>query len=95
MNTLKSEESNCRTYSTLEELNGNIEDFIERYYNCERLHSALSYWSPEEFEQHHADDVSSAQNTGIPVALSFLRHREIYPDAAKIKAPESGLPRSG
>ena len=95
MNTLKSEEINCRAYSTLEELNGHIEDFIERYYNCERLHSALAYWPPEEFEQQHADDVSWAQNTGIPVALSFLRHREIYLDAAKIKAPESGLPPSG
>jgi len=84
-----------RACSTLEELNGNIEDFIERYYNCERLHSALSYWSPEQFEQQHAADVSLAQNTGIPVALSFLRHREIYPDAAKLKAPESGLPTSG
>ena len=95
MNTLKSEEIHCRAYSTLEELNRNIEDFIERYYNCERLHSALAYWPPEAFEQQHAADLSSIQNTGIPVALSFLRHREIYPDAAKIKAPESGLPPSG
>ena len=95
MNTLKSEEIHCRAYSTLEELNRNIEDFIERYCNCERLHSALSYWSPEEFEQQHAADVSSVQNTEIPVALSFLRHRKIYPDAALIEATESGLTPSG
>ena len=29
----------------------NIEDFIERYYNRCRLHSALGYRPPEEFER--------------------------------------------
>jgi putative transposase len=76
MQTLKSEEINCRTYSTLEELEQNIAEFIERFYNRERLHSALDYRSPEQFE----DD--AARPTGsLPVALSFPRHREIYPDA--------------
>ena len=28
-----------------------IAEFIERYYNPKRLHSALGYRSPEEFEQ--------------------------------------------
>jgi transposase InsO family protein len=48
MRTLKSEEINCRGYSTMEELEQNIDDFIERFYNRERLHSALGYCSPEE-----------------------------------------------
>lgn len=79
MHTLKSEEINCRGYSTMEELNHNIEDFIERYYNCERLHSALAYWPPQEFERQHA--VFAQSHTPAPVALSFPRHKEIYPDA--------------
>ena len=29
----------------------NVEEFIEQYYNRLRLHSALGYRSPEEFEQ--------------------------------------------
>jgi hypothetical protein len=32
-------------------LRANIEEFIEEYYNRQRLHSALGYRSPEEFEQ--------------------------------------------
>jgi len=79
MNTLKSEEINCREYSTLEELNSNIEDFIERYYNRERLHSALAYRPPEEFERDSAA-APGPLLAGRPVALSFPRHKEIYLD---------------
>ncbi len=79
MNTLKSEEINCREYSTLEELHHNIEDFIERFYNEERLHSTLNYRSPVEFERAAA--ASKSQNPGVPITLSFPRHKEIYPDA--------------
>jgi transposase InsO family protein len=50
MRTLKNEEIECRAYSIMEELAQNIENFIEGFYNRERLHSALNYRSPEEFE---------------------------------------------
>jgi transposase InsO family protein len=80
MNTLKSEEINARGYSNLEELQGNIEDFIEHYYNRERLHSALAYQSPETFERQQAA-LPQSRMCGLPVALSFPRHEEIYLDA--------------
>lgn len=49
--TLKREEIYANEYQDLEHLRSNIEEFIERYYNQKRLHSALGYRSPEEFEQ--------------------------------------------
>jgi Integrase core domain len=64
----------------LDHLRANIEEFIERYYNRCRLHSALGYQSPEEFEQAaQADAVSMA------ATMSFFRHREIYRSDGKRK----------
>ncbi len=48
--TLKREEIYANDYEDLEHLQSNLEEFIERYYNQKRLHSALGYRSPEEFE---------------------------------------------
>src|SRR5215472_14776802 len=49
--TLKREEIYAHKYENLEHLRTNIEEFIDEYYNRQRLHSALGYRSPEEFEQ--------------------------------------------
>ncbi len=51
MKTLKREEIYANKYEDLEQLRANIEEFIEHYYNRLRLHSALGYRPPEEFEQ--------------------------------------------
>ena len=51
MKTLKREEIYANEYRDLDDLRANIEEFIERYYNRIRLHSALGYLPPEEFEQ--------------------------------------------
>ena len=49
--TLKQEEINPKEYKDLEDLRLHIAEFIERYYNQKRLHSALGYLSPAEFER--------------------------------------------
>ena len=49
--TLKREEIYANQYEDLEHLRRNIEEFIEEYYNRQRLHSALGYCPPEEFER--------------------------------------------
>lgn len=60
MKTLKREEVYANTYVDLEHLRTNIEAFIEQYYNRCRLHSALGYQSPDEFERRLASTVTAA-----------------------------------
>jgi putative transposase len=62
MKTLKREEIYANQYDDLEHLRTNIENFIEQYYNRQRLHSALGYRSPEEFERQ-TECQSSAADT--------------------------------
>jgi putative transposase len=51
MKTLKREEIYANAYENLEQLRANLEIFLEEYYNQQRLHSALGYRTPEEFER--------------------------------------------
>lgn len=54
MKTLKSEEIYCQDYRDLADLSAHVQDFLENYYNRLRLHSALGYRTPEEFEREQA-----------------------------------------
>jgi transposase InsO family protein len=54
LKTLKQEEIDCRQYTNLEDLSAHLAEFIGTYYNQQRLHSALGYQSPEEFERSSA-----------------------------------------
>jgi transposase InsO family protein len=73
MKTLKREEIYTSEYRDLDHLRENIAAFIDSYYNRVRLHSALGYRPPEEFEQASALAVTSQGAT-----MSFFRHEEIY-----------------
>jgi transposase InsO family protein len=92
MKTLKREEIYANDYVDLEHLRSNIEAFIDQYYNRCRLHSALGYQSPEEFEQQLESGVTSAGAT-----MSFFRHGEAYrPDGnhANIRSGPQTAPLS-
>src|SRR4030095_11571641 len=81
MKTLKREEIYTNDYVDLDHLRKNIEAFIEQYYNCCRLHSALGYQPPEEFEEQLKSSTTFAGAT-----MSFFRHGEDYrPDGANEK----------
>ena len=50
MKTLKQEEINGSNYRKLSQARSAIGAFIEAVYNRQRLHSALAYRSPNEYE---------------------------------------------
>lgn len=57
LKTLKREKIYATSYCDFEDLQERLEEFIERYYNRCRLHSALGYCSPVNFEdQAHANE---------------------------------------
>src|SRR5690349_5341685 len=51
LKTLKREEIHANDYQDLGHLYANVEAFIQQYYNRRRLHSALGYRAPEDFEK--------------------------------------------
>jgi transposase InsO family protein len=55
MKTLKAEEADVQTYRNLAHVRTRIGHFFETVYNTERLHSALDYLSPVEFEALHSE----------------------------------------
>ena len=50
MKTLKAEEVNGKAFKDIDQARGDIAHFIDTVYNTERLHSALGYRPPLEFE---------------------------------------------
>lgn len=74
--TLKVEEIYVSEYPDREDLRHHLQEFIEQYYNRLRLHSALGYQSPEQFEQQLG--VTPASATPKAAILSFSGDGTIY-----------------
>jgi hypothetical protein len=75
LKTLKQEEIDARPYHSPEELEQHIAEFIEQIYNRLRLHSALSYQSPAEFESRLVQP--GTVPAWLPAGLSLRRHEEV------------------
>ena len=69
LKTLKREEINATTYRDFEDLQKRLDEFIEGYYNVCRLHSALGYRSPEDFEK---ESQRESQRTSAAAMMTFF-----------------------
>jgi transposase InsO family protein len=83
MKTLKAEEVDGRRYRNFDEASESIAAFIETIYNTQRLHSALNYLSPVEFEMAFVNDwsVETAATDGNPTKQDF--HSGLKPSASQ------------
>jgi transposase InsO family protein len=88
MKTLKQEEIYCNQYRNFEELSAHLEAFIENYYNRLRLHSALGYRTPEEFER---DSTATAARAANPAAATMEYFRPPQP----VDTPVAAVPNAG
>jgi transposase InsO family protein len=61
MKTLKYEEVHRNEYRDLDDARSSIAEFLEKVYNNKRLHSALGYLPPAEFEAKHKNEAASRQ----------------------------------
>jgi putative transposase len=81
MKTLKQEEIYANQYRDLEELRGCLQEFLENYYNRQRLHSALNYQSPASFESRLPVQGAASRAPRI----EFSQASEIYRSDARIQ----------
>lgn len=78
--TLKREEIDARAYGSFEELEQHIEEFLTQTYNAVRLHSALGYSSPEEFERRQAE--ARSMPAWLPAQMNFPAREEVIAGSA-------------
>jgi putative transposase len=70
MKTLKTEEVNGKAYATLAQARRDIGQFIETIYNNQRLHSALGYKPPTEFEAELGHSTNQPNYGNIAASLN-------------------------
>jgi transposase InsO family protein len=70
MKTLKTEEVNGKAYATLDQARREIGGFIDTVYNAQRLHSALGYKPPVEFEADLSQTRNRQPKAETPLSLN-------------------------
>lgn len=95
MRTLKEEEVYGTEYRDLKDARNRIGEFLEQVYNRQRLHSALRYLTPEEFEQASAgrgsdgaDGSGGKPKSGLPPLPQALEIPPGFPHSRGSAAAE-------
>jgi putative transposase len=88
MKTLKREEIYANRYENVEQLRTNIEGFIEQYYNRQRLHSALGYRSPEEFERESGRTTGDSSGATVEFVVDDENNENEERDSKKLAGDE-------
>jgi putative transposase len=86
MKTLKTEEVDGSLYRDARHARRNIGEFLEEVYNCQRLHSALDYRSPVEFEAQIRDRIPGIVPAG-KIGFEGIRKSTAMNDEARLAPP--------